>query len=58
MRIRVKINIHKPLKRVAKVVLSGQASLLVQLRYERMSDFCFVCSCLDPLESDCKWLLI
>lgn len=52
LRARVLIDVAKPLIRGSKVVFSG-SSYVVVLRYERLSEFCYVCGKLNHLEKDC-----
>ncbi|GMN33677.1 hypothetical protein TIFTF001_004277 [Ficus carica] len=48
MRLRATIDITKPLRRVAKVSLgSSGKSVWVDLKYERVPDYCFVCGMTD-----------
>ena len=46
-RVRVSINISKPLKRGSKIALSGGESILTIFKYERLLDFCYICGRLD-----------
>ncbi|XVF36329.1 hypothetical protein REPUB_Repub19eG0048900 [Reevesia pubescens] len=53
LRVRVLLNVTKPLKRCCKLSKPNGGTLLVMIRYERLSDFCFVCGRLDHHESKC-----
>ncbi|XVE96179.1 hypothetical protein REPUB_Repub02eG0199500 [Reevesia pubescens] len=53
MRVRVLINIHKPLKRVDRVTMNDHEPILVSYKYERLLDFCFICGFLNHHESEC-----
>ena len=54
MRIRVLIDISKPLRRGAKVRLGKDGDVVwVDVRYERLPDFCFICGCLGHVLRDC-----
>lgn len=43
MRIRVKIDVRKPLKRKNKITRRNGAEMVVNCKYERLRDFCFIC---------------
>ncbi|KAL2930824.1 Guanine nucleotide-binding protein subunit beta, partial [Bienertia sinuspersici] len=45
MRVRVRMDVHKPLPRGSTMKLGGER-IWVDFRYERLSGFCFVCGCL------------
>ena len=47
LKIRVALNITKPLKRGKMLSLSGGGKVLARFKYERLSDFCYVCGRLD-----------
>ncbi|KAI7979780.1 Uncharacterized protein LOK49_Contig250G00003 [Camellia lanceoleosa] len=53
LRIRVEINIDKPLRRGLKVALGGRAAVWITLQYERLSNFCFHCNLLGHTMRDC-----
>ena len=53
LRMRITINVTKPLKRGSKVTLPDGASILAIFKYERLPDFYYVCGRLDHQESDC-----
>ena len=46
-------NITKPLKKGSKVAVAGQGSKLAIFKYKRISNFCYVCGCLNHPELDC-----
>ncbi|XVF02427.1 hypothetical protein REPUB_Repub04eG0174800 [Reevesia pubescens] len=52
--LRVRLNIHRPIKRVDKVKMLEGKSIMVFFRYERMPDFCYVCGRMDHHESECE----
>lgn len=54
-RVRVLINITKPLLRSTKVNANGCSSV-VFFGYEKLPDFCFICRLLDHIERDCPTL--
>ena len=53
LRVRVSINISKPLKRGSRIALSGGESILAIFKYERLSDFCYICGRLTHQELEC-----
>lgn len=52
-RIRIKMNIDKPLKRRMKVKREGDAWGWINFKYERLSTFCFVCGLMGHSEREC-----
>ncbi|MBA0553678.1 hypothetical protein Golob_012838 [Gossypium lobatum] len=46
LRIRVKMDIRKPLKRQKKIMLTLTKFTLARFQYERLSLLCFLCGCL------------
>ncbi|XVF71961.1 hypothetical protein PTKIN_Ptkin12aG0082300 [Pterospermum kingtungense] len=53
LRIRVNIDVSKPLKRGSKITRTGGGKHLVAFRYEKLPDFCYMCGKLNHQESDC-----
>ncbi|XP_074327899.1 uncharacterized protein LOC141665815 [Apium graveolens] len=53
-RIRVMINVEKPLKRRLKIKREGDSWNWVNFKYERLGTFCFVCGILGHSERDCN----
>ena len=53
LRVRVIINIKKPLKRGSKVTILGGDNVIAVFKYEKLPDFCYMCGCLDHQENDC-----
>jgi hypothetical protein len=53
MRIRVLIDIRKPLKRNKKIKKEGAESKLVNFKYERLGTFCYICGMLGHSETRC-----
>ncbi|PPR92754.1 hypothetical protein GOBAR_AA27921 [Gossypium barbadense] len=43
MRIKVKIDILKPLRRVVRIVDKDRGERIGVIKYERLSDFCYIC---------------
>lgn len=54
VRIRVTMNIEKPLKRRMKIKKEGDKWSWINFKYERLSTFCFVCGILGHSERDCS----
>lgn len=52
-RIRIKMEINKPLKRRMKIKKEGGTWSWVNFKYERLSTFCFICGLLGHSERDC-----
>lgn len=52
MRIRVKINVSKPLKRTVRIRINDK-SQFYNLKYERLPNFCYICGCFNHLDVDC-----
>ncbi|XWS39417.1 hypothetical protein CRYUN_Cryun18bG0052800 [Craigia yunnanensis] len=53
LRVRVAINISKPLKRGSTIAVEGKGNTLAIFKYEKLPDFCYVCGCLDYQELKC-----
>lgn len=53
LRVRVRLNVNKPLRRGMMLTVHKTGKLLVSFRYERLPDFCYVCGCLSHHESEC-----
>ena len=57
LRVRVKIDITKPLSRVRKVWSAGKVIGWAALRYERLPNFCYWCGRVSHDDRDCElWL--
>ena len=52
LRLRVVVNITKPLKRGSKLAVASQGSVIVVFKYERLLDFYYICGRLDHQELD------
>nr|CCA66049.1 hypothetical protein [Beta vulgaris subsp. vulgaris] len=52
-RIRVLIDITKPLRRVQRFALKNGVSALVEIKYERLPTFCFLCGVIGHIGRDC-----
>lgn len=54
VRIRVTLNVQKPLKRRLKSKREGDGWSWINFKYERLGTFCFVCGILGHSERDCS----
>lgn len=54
MRIRVTINLSKPLKRRMKIKMAGNEWFWVNFKYENVPSFCFICGIICHLERFCS----
>lgn len=54
VRVRVTMDIRKPLKRRMKIKREGGDWSWVNFKYERLSTFCFVCGLMDHSDRDCE----
>ncbi|MBA0881584.1 hypothetical protein Goshw_011787 [Gossypium schwendimanii] len=53
MRIRVRVDVRKPLKRKKMIALKNGESVYVRFEYEKLTLFCFLCGKLGYGESFC-----
>ena len=42
-RLRILLDVTKPLRRVQRVALKGGTSALIEIKYERLPTFCYMC---------------
>ena len=56
MRIRVTIDVRKPLKRRMKLKKAGEDGIWVDFKYEHLNIFCFICGLLGHIEKQCPQL--
>ncbi|KAK4428769.1 hypothetical protein Salat_1176800 [Sesamum alatum] len=54
LRIRVSLNITKPLKRVLRIRTSMGEDQLISFTYEKLPNFCYLCGCLGHLAKYCE----
>lgn len=54
MRVRIKVDVRKPLKRKKKISRKNGTECIVQCKYERLGDFCFICGMLTHTERFCR----
>lgn len=57
MRIRVLIDVRKPLKRKKKILRKNGQEVIVMCKYERLGEFCFSCGMVSHTERYCKKFL-
>lgn len=57
VRVRVTIDVHKPLCRGRKIGLGGDREILVSFKYEKLPNFCYWCGLITYCDKDCSlWL--
>lgn len=56
MRIRVSLNLNKPLKRRMKIKMAGNDWFWVNFKYENVPSFCFICGIIGHSERFCGQL--
>lgn len=54
MRIKIKLNVRKPLKRKKKIKRKNGSEFIVTCKYERLGDFCFACGLVTHTERFCR----
>uniref|UniRef100_A0A803KXJ6 Zinc knuckle CX2CX4HX4C domain-containing protein n=1 Tax=Chenopodium quinoa TaxID=63459 RepID=A0A803KXJ6_CHEQI len=54
MRIKVLVDINKPLRRGLFLATDQNSSRWIDVKYERLADFCFFCGRLDHTEKECQ----
>lgn len=57
MRIKVRLDVRKPLKRRKKITRRNGVDVIVSCKYERLGDFCFACGFVTHTERFCRKLL-
>lgn len=53
LKVRILVDISKPLKKRCWMSLSCGKRNWIDFKYERLSDFCYICGCVTHLEQDC-----
>lgn len=53
MRIRVQLDVSKPLKRKMKIKPSTGDTFYIEFKYERLTTFCFICGLIGHNETNC-----
>ena len=57
LRVRVVVNVSRPLNRGRKVLLGKDGEVWVNFRYEKMPNFCYWCGMVSPDAQECSvWL--
>ncbi|XP_073030797.1 uncharacterized protein At4g02000-like [Primulina eburnea] len=56
MRIRVTFDVREPLKRFKKIRKQGGDWVIVNFKYERLTQFCFICGLLGHMDRFCDKL--
>ncbi|KAL2933007.1 hypothetical protein RDABS01_016126 [Bienertia sinuspersici] len=56
MRLKVPINIEKPLRRGLKIATHPNTSKWVDIKYERLDDFYYYCGKLGHVDRDCSFI--
>lgn len=46
MRLRVEVDVIKPLKRMMQIQVAGRESCKVLIRFEKLPIYCFECGCI------------
>lgn len=54
MRLKIRVDFRKPLTRKKKICKKDKSEVIVQCKYEKLGDFCFVCGLLSHTERFCK----
>ncbi|KAG8489184.1 hypothetical protein CXB51_017232 [Gossypium anomalum] len=54
IRLKMKINISKPLRRIVKLVDRNKAEIICALKYERLPDFCYSCGLIGHTIKTCQ----
>lgn len=55
-RVRVWIDCTKPLKRFQTIRIKGDARVTINIKYERLPHFCFLCGLMNHTEKDCSYI--
>lgn len=54
MRVRMKLDVKKPLKRKKKIKRKNGSEFVVSCKFERLGDFCFACDLVTHTERFCR----
>lgn len=54
MRIRIRVDVRLPLKRKKKISRKNKSEIVVNCKYEKLGDFCFLCGLLSHTERFCR----
>lgn len=50
--LRILLDVTKPLLRVQRVSLKGETLALIEIKYERLPTFCYMCGVIGHIEQD------
>lgn len=53
-RLKVRIDITKPLRRIQKIKARGGEVAMIEIKYERLPTFCYECGIIGHIERDCQ----
>lgn len=53
-RLKVRIDISKPLRRVQRIKAMGGEETMIEIKYERLPTFCYECGVIGHIERDCQ----
>ena len=53
VRMRINIDVTKPLHRYQRISLRNGSSAIVEIKYERLPNFCYCCGLIGHIERDC-----
>lgn len=54
MRVRVRMDVRKPLKREKKIKRPGEQPVTCSFKYEKLPTFCFICGVIGHVERNCE----
>lgn len=54
MRLKIRVDVRRPLKRKKKICKKDKTEVIVNCKYERLGDFCFICGLLSHTERFCR----
>lgn len=54
MRIKIRVDVRKPLKRRKKIKRKNGTEFMVTCKYERLGEFCFICGLMSHTERFCR----
>lgn len=57
MRVKIKLDVRKPLKRKKKITTRDGKEFIVHCKYERLGEFCFICGLVSHTDRFCKKFL-
>lgn len=54
MRLKIRIDVRRPLKRKKKICKKDKSEVMVNYKYEKLGEFCFICGLLSHTERFCQ----